>query len=63
MKVRVDDLAEPELLQEVVRAAEQRSGRHLAVDQQFHAAEQQAVGEGQHDLVGRRYCSSAWIVA
>src|SRR5271156_1582284 len=39
----VDDLTETELLDEIIRPAEQRSCRHLAVDQQFHAVEQQAV--------------------
>ena len=49
---RVDDLAEAELLGEVVRAAEQRRRRALAVDQQLQAAEQHAVVEGELDLVG-----------
>ena len=58
----VDDLAEAELLGEVIRAVEQRGRRALAVEQQLHAAEQHAVLEGQVDLVGGMYCSSAWIV-
>ena len=50
----VDDLAEAELLGEVVRAAEQRRRRHLAVDQLLQAAEQHAVGERQLDLLRLR---------
>ena len=57
----VDDFAEAQLLDEIVGPAEQRSRRHLAVDQQLHAAEQQAVGKRQLDLVRLRYCSSAWM--
>ncbi len=44
--------AEAELFDEIIRSAEQRRRRHLAVDQQLHAAEQQAVLERQLDAVG-----------
>src|SRR5437868_4793731 len=50
-KRRVDDLAETELFHEVVGSAEQGGGRHLAVDQQFHAAEQEPVDKGQLDVL------------
>ncbi len=49
----VDDLAEAELLREIVRPGEQRAGRQLALDQKLHAAEQHAVVEREVDLVGR----------
>src|SRR5262249_50613336 len=45
----VDDLAKAELLDEVVRPAEQRGRRYFAVDQHFHPAEQQAVAKRQLD--------------
>src|SRR4051812_39586161 len=48
---RVDDLAEAELLEEVVRAAEERRRRRLAVDQVLHAAEEDALGEGELDVL------------
>ena len=48
----VDDLAEAQLLGEVVGAAEERAGRRLAVEERLHAAEQHALAERQLDLVG-----------
>jgi hypothetical protein len=53
-ETRVDDFAEAELLGEVIGAAEQGDRRGPAVDQHLQAAEQQALGEGQVDLVGRQ---------
>src|SRR5712692_10178774 len=50
----VDDLAETELLDEVVRPAEERRSGYLAVDQPLQAREQDAVGERELDLVGRK---------
>ena len=49
---RVDDFAEAELLDEVVRATEQADRRRLALDELFHALEQHAVGIVQLDLFG-----------
>ena len=50
----VDDFAEAELLGEIIGSAEQGRGGDLAVDQQFHAAEQKALVEGKVDLAGRQ---------
>src|SRR6185437_1516246 len=48
---RVDDFAETKLLGEVIRPAEQIDGRRRALEQQFHALEQHAVGVGKVDLL------------
>src|SRR5580692_6365067 len=42
----VDDLAESELLREIVRTTEQCSSRNLTIDQKLHALEEHAVVEG-----------------
>src|SRR5215831_9356325 len=47
----VDDFAKAELLDKIVRPAEQRDRRHLAIDQHFHAAEQKAVAKRELDLL------------
>src|SRR5215475_6738922 len=48
----VDNLAEAELLGEVIGATEQVYGRRLALEQLLHAREQHAVGIDQVDLLG-----------
>ena len=50
---RIDDLAEAELLREVVRTAEQGRRLRLALDQLIEPVKQHAVGKGQVDLVSR----------
>ena len=47
----VDDLAEAQLLGEVVGPAEERAGGRLAVEEGLHAAEQHAFAVRQLDLV------------
>ena len=49
----VDHLAEAELLEEVVRSAEERYRRDLAVDRELHPPEEQPVGERELDVVER----------
>src|SRR2546427_12746776 len=50
----VDDLAEAELLEEVVRPRKQRRGRHLAVDQLLQPRKQDAVGKRELDFGERQ---------
>jgi len=49
----VDHLAEAELLDEIIRTAEQRRRPALALDQELEAAKQHAVLEREVDLAGR----------
>jgi hypothetical protein len=58
----VDHLAEAELLGEIVGPAEQRRGRHLAVDQLPPCARTGMPSAKRARSAAGRYCSSAWIV-
>src|SRR3546814_9695988 len=47
------DVCSSDLLEEVIGAAEQAGGRHLAVDEELETAEDQPVREGELDVFRR----------